>query len=306
MAASPALPASVEEIPCLLCGADRGHVVTRARDLNLRVDSTFFRLVRCGSCGLSYFNPRPRREEMGKYYPAGYSGHAEIEGRKDQVLGRRSRRFDPVAGLSPGRCLDVGCGSGAALLRLQSRGWQVAGFEVSEAAARAGRAAGLDIRSGRELSDAAFPASSFDLVTLFCVLPHVHDPVSVLREVGRLLRPGGRLLMTVPNLDSLNFMLFRGRWYHLEPPRHLFFFSQRNLRVLARRTGFEWEGRRFRSGGGGFKRSLRLLGRESPIGGILADAAELRPARWLVRFAFRWLVDSLALGDTVDCWWRRR
>jgi len=300
-----ALPEGWEDASCAVCGEGAGHVFLRARDLNWHVDEVLFRLVRCPSCGLTYVSPRPTRDRIGRFYPPDYAPHQEVQGFEGRVLGRRSKRFQPVRAMEPGRYLDVGCGSGGALLRMKVGGWDVAGFEVSEQAARAGRAGGLDIRTGRELADAAFEARSFDLVTLFCVLPHLHDPQAVLAEVARILRPGGVLLMTMPNLRSLNFMLFRQRWYHLDPPRHLHFFLPGNLRELAARAGFVPEGRRFRSGGGGFKNSLRLSRSDLPWARLFEDLLRLRPMRWLSRFFFRYGVDAARLGDTVDWWWRR-
>ena len=286
----------------MLCGRGPGRSFLRARDLNCRVEEILFRLVRCASCGLVFVSPRPDRERIGRFYPPSYAAHQDLDG---EVPARKSRRFEPLGTMAPGRYLDVGCGAGRALQRMKARGWEAVGFEVSERGAQAGRTAGLEIRTGRELADARFEEGSFGLVTLFCVLPHLHDPAAVLGEVSRILRPGGILLMTMPNLRSLNFMLFRGRWYHLDPPRHLAFFSPANLRDLAARTGFVPLGRRFRSGGGGFKRSMRLLGRECPAGRFLEDLARPGPVRWLTRFFLRYVVDAAGLGDTVDWWWKK-
>jgi SAM-dependent methyltransferase len=281
-------------------------VVLSARDLVYRTSDARFTLTRCDGCGLCYFSPRPGRDAIGAYYPSAYGPHSAHDGDESRMVKRRSKRFDPVGDLRPGRYLDVGCGAGQSLLRMKSKGWDVVGFDVSEQAAAAGRRLGVEIRTGRELGEAGLEAASFDLVTLFCVLPHVHDPAAALREVARVLRPGGLLLMTLPNLRSLNFALFRAFWYHLEPPRHLFFFSERNLEELAARTGFEAVGRRCRTGGAGFKHSLRLLGRASGGGEMLSGLLQWRPCRWLLRVFQRYVVDMAGLGDTVDCWWRRR
>jgi SAM-dependent methyltransferase len=299
------LPEGWEDVPCFLCGKGGGHVVVRARDLNYGAGGETFSLVRCPSCGLVFVNPRPARDRIGRFYPSSYGPHADSDSPETGKSGRVSRRFRSLGDRAPGRYLDVGCGRGGSLLRMKSRGWQVAGFEVSEQAAGHGRAAGLDIRTGRELADARFEAGSFDIVSLFCVLPHLHDPQAVLREVARVLRPGGTLLMTMPNLRSLNFALFRGWWYHLEPPRHLYFFSPDTLRTLAARTGFVPAGREFRSGGGGFRNSLALLGRESPAARSLEGVFGWRPLRWLVRFLSRYGIDPARLGDTVDWWWTK-
>lgn len=290
-------------MPCLLCGRPSEDEVTQAGDLNFKVTEERFRFVRCAECGLVWINPRPPVAEIGRYYPADYHPHRQIQGTEDDLLKRNSKRFGPVEHLPPGRYLDVGCGSGYDMVRLRDRGWQVSGFEVSRQAAEAGRAAGLDIRHGADLAQAGFPEASFDLSTMFCVLPHLHDPLTALREVRRLLKPGGILFMTMPNLQSVNFNLFGPRWYHLDPPRHLYFFSRGNLEELALRAGFRPEGRRFRSGVGGFKNSLHHAGASSPIARVLRRIIQVRPLRWAVRCVSRFIVDPLHLGDTIDHWW---
>ena len=294
-----------ERSACPLCGPGRTHVLTRSRDLVRPEDGTVFRVVRCAGCDLAYVDPRPVRDDMVRYYPSTYGGHRDIVGSERRVLQRRSKRFDPVAGMAPGRYLDVGCGGGQAVLRMKAKGWDAVGFEVSPKAVASARAAGLDIRGGAELADARLEEGTFDLVTFFCVLPHLHDPLGTLREVARLLKPDGRVLLTVPTLASVNFMLFRDLWYHLDVPRHLYFFSDANLRAMAARTGFVQEGRRFRSGGGGFKNSLRVLSEVRGVARLVYDFTRFRASRWLVRTFYRFVVDRLRLGDTVDCWWTK-
>ena len=215
-----------------------------------------------------------------------------------QVTRDEIEAFKQVFKISPDDMQDV-----SRVFNLARR--DVAGFEVSDRAARAGRAVGLDIRSGRELSEASFDPASIDLATMFCVLPHLHDPVAALRDVASVMRPGGILFMTLPNMRSLNFMAFRESWYHLDAPRHLFFFSKENLDAMAGRTGFAPLGRRFRSGGGGFKNSLRAAAARSGAAHFLTEMTGSRPMRWLMRTFYRYVVDPVRLGDTVDCWWRR-
>ncbi len=294
-----------EKPSCPLCGNAPGDLLAEARDYNAATTDQVFRLVLCRRCRLAMIDPQPTREAVGGFYPESYAAHREISGSEGHILTRKSKRFGPVEELPPGRYLDIGCGSGYDLLRMRDRGWTVAGFEPSRQAAKAGLSAGLDIRTGGDLADARFEESSFDLVTMFCVLPHVHDPLGVLREVARLLSPGGTLLLTVPNLWSLNFRLFGGRWYHLDPPRHLWFFSDASLREMAARTGFRVRGKRFRSGGGGFKGSLRHAAAASPAAERIRRALRTGPGRWLVRSGIRFLVDPARMGDTVDYWWRR-
>lgn len=294
------------EVPaCALCGSGGGEVIAEARDLNYGITPVAAGLVRCTACGIARLDPRPDRETIGGFYPSSYDAHRTVAGSEKRVLTRRSRRFDPVASLTPGRYLDVGCGSGYDLLRMREKGWTVAGFEVSEQAAKAGRELGLEIRHGAQLAEAGFEGESFDLVTMFCVLPHLHDPMAALAEVRRLLRPGGTFFMTVPRYESLNFRLFKGRWYHLDAPRHLWFFSDRGLKEMAGRAGFHPEGRRFRSGVGGFKNSLAHVAASRPSAAVLARVLRVRPARWLMRCLYRFVVDPVGLGDTVDVWWRR-
>ena len=144
-----------------------------------------------------------------------------------------------VAGLPPGegrRLLDVGCGSGELLRRMEERGWAVTGVEPDPVAAEGARANGLDVRDGM-LADAEFPDERFDAIVLSHVIEHVHDPIELLRECGRVLRPGGTLVIMTPNLSSVGHRKFGADWRGLEPPRHLHVFSVEALSACIERVG---------------------------------------------------------------------
>ena len=138
----------------------------------------------------------------------------------------------------PGRMLDVGCGSGALLQRMRIAGWEVEGVDFDEKAIdRAWREYGVAVRHG-DLRAACYPDGSFDAVTMNHVIEHVHDPIALLAESRRILRPGGRLVVVTPNIASWGHARFGRNWRGLEPPRHLHLFSQKTLAETARRAGF--------------------------------------------------------------------
>jgi 2-polyprenyl-3-methyl-5-hydroxy-6-metoxy-1,4-benzoquinol methylase len=144
-----------------------------------------------------------------------------------------------VAGLPPGgrrKLLDVGCGSGEFLLRMRARGWDVLGVEPDPVAAAAARRREIDVRDGM-LADAAFADDTFDAIVLSHVIEHVHDPIALLRECDRVLRPGGMLVMMTPNLNSVGHRRFGADWRGLEPPRHLHVFSVGALASCVERVG---------------------------------------------------------------------
>jgi 2-polyprenyl-3-methyl-5-hydroxy-6-metoxy-1,4-benzoquinol methylase len=128
-----------------------------------------------------------------------------------------------------GNLLDVGCGRGDWLAFMSERGWWCEGVEPDPAAAEAASRQGVRVHTGT-LDEQQFQDNSFDAVSLCHVLEHVPNPVDLLRECKRILRPGGRLVMVTPNSEGLGIRVFGADWRGLEPPRHLHLFNIPTLR----------------------------------------------------------------------------
>ncbi len=161
----------------------------------------------------------------------------------------------------PDRLLvDVGCGRGDFLARMQSLGWNVLGVEPDPVAAGLARSSGIDVFGGR-LEDAGLAGGIADQVTLHHVLEHVEDPAGLLQECRRILRPGGRLVIYTPNAESLGHRWFGRAWRGLEPPRHLFIFSPRALQRMLHEAGF---------------RSFCMKTPSTLAGGIYDDSVRIR------------------------------
>lgn len=136
-----------------------------------------------------------------------------------------------------GRLVDVGCGNGTLIERLKNLGWRVEGVELDGLAAQVARRRNLEVYYGT-LEARNYPDESFDAVTISHVIEHVYDPLQLLRECHRILKPQGRLIVATPNLSSWGHKYFKAAWLGLDPPRHLQVFTSSLLVLLAKRAGF--------------------------------------------------------------------
>ncbi|HAH05455.1 MAG TPA: hypothetical protein DCM05_02840 [Elusimicrobia bacterium] len=198
----------------------------------------------CPDCGSAFYHPMPPPEDIARCYPPLYFRDFFRQYWKDYLKGR-ALALDLRAFREKGALLDVGCALGTLLAGVRAHSaWTAAGLEFSPDAAALGRELNeVEIACG-PLAKAPWPDASFDCVHMNNVLEHESDPESALRSAERLLKPGGRLLLTLPNgpVDlSATRLLFRA-WKRAVPTRHgghLVFFSRRGLEALLERTGFE-------------------------------------------------------------------
>jgi SAM-dependent methyltransferase len=222
--------------PCTVCDA------TSARP-RFAIEGLSARVVVCTECGTGCVHPLPSEAELRAFYPPHYYGNlgtkfsAPIEFLVRWV-GDRHAAFLASGLPRGGRVLDVGCGRGVILGALADRGIEAHGFEVSEAAAR-GADARAKICVATRLEEAGYPDGYFDGVIIWHVLEHVRDPRSTLETIRRILRPGGRLVVAVPNFGSPQARWAGPAWFHLDLPRHLYHFPLTALRQLLHRTGFD-------------------------------------------------------------------
>ncbi len=200
-----------------------------------------FPVVRCARCSLVFQKYHPADEELEEAQRNAYGRprrRFNMAVESAVRLARRSRVRLATRLMPPeGRVLDVGCGRGLFLHMLQARGYRVRGTELSSLAAT-NAISGVPIDLG-DLRGGQYPDGHFDLISIWHVLEHLRSPGSVLRLCQRALRPGGSLLIAVPNYGSLQARLGGEHWFHLDLPRHLFQFTEETLRRLLASAGFE-------------------------------------------------------------------
>jgi 2-polyprenyl-3-methyl-5-hydroxy-6-metoxy-1,4-benzoquinol methylase len=151
---------------------------------------------------------------------------------------RRRVRMLRRAVLPPARLLDAGAGRGRFVASARAAGYDAGGFEPDPARAAAAAGYGVRLRVAG-VEDADVEAGSVDAVTAWHVLEHVPDPDAAVASFAAWLRPGGALLVGVPNLGSLQARLGGERWHHLDLPRHRTHFTVAGLHALLRRHGLE-------------------------------------------------------------------
>ncbi|NJO55778.1 MAG: class I SAM-dependent methyltransferase [Rhodospirillales bacterium] len=218
-----------ETTTCPMCEADEGALLIEGGDL-LHGGEGRFRLVTCRRCGHIYQNPRPTIASIDHFYPDDYIPFQTAIEDEPRWIRRFDRRYGrdrrclavhraarlPLDNTDK-RLLDVGCATGIFLDGMRRLGWSVQGVEPSPTAAEyAQKRLGLSVFQGR-LEAAGFAEASFDAVTLWDVLEHVHEPEQTLADIHRVLRPGGLLVLSLPNPDSLEARLLGGHWLGWDP-----------------------------------------------------------------------------------------
>jgi SAM-dependent methyltransferase len=247
---------------CCSCGRPGVLAYTNLDDALFGTDGRWT-LRRCPNpdCGMLWLDPQPSPRDIGQAYACYYT-HGDCNGGAGVSAARRAFRlgyrhvFAPLvaayAGVlrerhwldllqvsgGRGRLLDVGCGDGSRLARLRREGWDVQGLDVDPVSARVARERyGLDVHLG-PLETAPYEQDSFDAIISSHVIEHVHEPLVVLQQAHRLLKPGGQLVAVTPNVASLGHARYLEHWLGLDPPRHLHLFSPASLGALARAAGF--------------------------------------------------------------------
>lgn len=213
---------------CPLCGCGARRLYARAPD---HVTGEMFDVLRCPECTLAVTDPQPR--DLDRFYPRLYRQFSPVVFRIVRFCYRLRVRSWIHAFGKAGRALEIGCGNGWMLAALVEHGWQVVGTERALAPAAQVKSR-LDVPVYVGGLDAIREGARFDLVVLFQVLEHLTDPLGTLAECARRLKPGGNLVVAVPNLESWQARIFGALWLHLDVPRHLFHFSPNSLtRTLA-------------------------------------------------------------------------
>ncbi|MDH7513980.1 MAG: class I SAM-dependent methyltransferase [Clostridiales bacterium] len=229
----------IEIVPCNLCQSEQWKTILAKFGLSI---------VRCRRCGLVYASPRLIESELRKRYGAAYFFgeylpvfRADAFSYSLDVIKDHYSLHLSILGkyFLPGkRLLDIGCGAGFFLKAAELAGWSVAGTETSEAASDYARAVTKVKVFYGKLEEIRLAPESFDAVTMLDILEHLPDPMGTLKEVHRVLKKGGILIVNTPDYQSLSRVFLGKGWAVLSPVEHLFYFNEKTLRRALEQAGF--------------------------------------------------------------------
>lgn len=223
-------PIVVSKEPVLVC---RDHTVSGEN----------FELRKAGELDLLVTFPRPELEKLPEYYKSqNYISHTDSKkGFLDRIYQQvknlmlsRKLKWIEIDKVSTGKILDIGAGTGDFLLAAKQRGWEISGAEPNTNARELAFKKGI----GLEESTAPFPDHSFDVITMWHVLEHVPDPGEQIKELNRLLKPDGLLIIAVPNFKSHDAQKYGEHWAAYDVPRHLYHFSPSAIEKIFAVHGF--------------------------------------------------------------------
>lgn len=206
-----------------------------------------YTLYQCNNCKAVFLTPFPTPQQLAAAYDDAYYGEQEdkFEGFIEKILNYfRAKRARLLTHQLPhqAKILDIGCGNGQMLGFVQQQGdFDIYGIEMpGKAARRAAQIPHIQLKEGT-LQANDFAPNTFDAISLFHVFEHLTQPKQTLQIIQDILKPNGRLVVSIPNIDSWQAKIFKGKWLHLDPPRHLFFFSPKDLTLQLQKFGFELE-----------------------------------------------------------------
>lgn len=231
---------------CNFCGDKNYKLIYNLRDIRRKL-TTEYQLVACENCGLLYLFPTPEKQDLDAIYSQDYpcfigaiedSSSSIARWAQNYGLNRRCNAI--IKQKKSGVLLDVGCSTGYFLNQIRKyNNWQVIGIEPAiEAAQFARDRYRLEIHT-TGLLDTHFPPSHFDVVTMWDVLEHTHNPYEHLKEIFRILKPDGLLVIKVPDPSSIEAKFFGQYWLGYDAPIHLFGFPPKVLTRQLNLIGYD-------------------------------------------------------------------
>lgn len=219
---------------CPLCKS--GHFLNHIELTDFAVSKESFLLSKCANCELLFTNPRPSQEEIAPYYdfPEYYS-HQDNSKNLTQWIYQKVRNYSISKKVQlieefeePGRLLDYGCGTAEFLNEARINLWKVQGIEPNEKArTQANKKLGGKVY---ENIDDLKKDTTFDVVTLFHVLEHIHDLRKTIKKVLNHLKSNGYIFIAVPNHECWDAKHYSNHWAAWDVPRHLYHFNLKSIR----------------------------------------------------------------------------
>jgi 2-polyprenyl-3-methyl-5-hydroxy-6-metoxy-1,4-benzoquinol methylase len=233
---------------CPVCNSGNINPLLTVKDHSVSKEE--FVVWQCGNCTLRFTQDVPDENSIGRYYKSeDYISHTNTDKGfinkayqkvRDYTLQQKAKLIIGETGLAKGNLLDMGCGTGAFLNTMKEKEWNVKGIEPDQDARKlAKQLYGLSIDEPaimNELKD-----HSFDAITLWHVLEHVHHLHEYVEQLKRLLKPAGKLFIAVPNYQSKDAAAYRLYWAAYDVPRHLYHFSPKSVNVLMQQHGLRVE-----------------------------------------------------------------
>lgn len=231
---------------CPSCVSDKIKPVFNAVDHTVSHEE--FAIWQCAVCGLRFTQDVPDAGAIGSYYHSeAYISHSNttkgLVNRlyhlvRRQTLADKRRLIQSATRQKQGSLLDIGAGTGAFAGFMQESGWEVTGLEP-ESVAREHALADHRVRLlGMEEME-KLPGESYDAITLWHVLEHVHALHHYLEQVRELIKKGGRIFIAVPNYTSYDAVVYGADWAAYDVPRHLYHFSPDAMELLLSRHGLQ-------------------------------------------------------------------
>jgi 2-polyprenyl-3-methyl-5-hydroxy-6-metoxy-1,4-benzoquinol methylase len=247
VAISSLAPHRVHYDSCPVCHSKAISQVLEARDYT--VSDELFAVWECGQCSLRFTQDIPVEAEVGAYYQSEeYVSHSNTskgfvnsmyQRVRKRTLKTKRKLIEKAANTAQGRILDIGCGTGEFLYSMQVAGWQGIGLEPDEGARAQAQSLGLKVYDNEELFKLG--PEGYDAVTMWHVLEHVHRLHEYMGAINRVLKPGGLLLIAVPNYTSKDAAIYGPEWAAYDVPRHLYHFSPKSIQTLLPQHRFELE-----------------------------------------------------------------
>ncbi len=227
---------------CILCGGTFLPCIDAADFLTSRGT---FSIVQCSSCGFLWTKDAPDETRIRDFYGSAYEAalHPSVARplfrkiRMNIQSSFRARMILRKIKKRNGRILDIGCGDGDFLLAMKRKGWTVTGIELSTEKRNSLQKQSIPVLSPDEWE--VFPDESFDVVTAWHSLEHLHHPLEILGRVRRVLKPQGIIVIAVPNAGSRQAKRDGPLWFGYDVPRHLWHFTPASLQSILIKTGFE-------------------------------------------------------------------
>ncbi len=235
-----------DQCPC--CGSVAiGHCFDC---VDYTVSKEMYEVWKCSNCTFQFTQNVPDSLHIGPYYQSdAYVSHSDT---KQGVINRlyhfartitlktKLRLVQKSTQLKQGNLLDYGAGTGAFAHMATMAAWTVTGLEPDDTARQnALKTHGLSLEPSINLQQ--LPSASFDAITLWHVLEHVHDLNTTIEQFQRILKFSGRLLIAVPNYTSFDAHYYQQFWGAYDVPRHLYHFSPKAMQVLMEQNGFTIE-----------------------------------------------------------------